>query len=116
PEAGAAYHVAISRRSILNAPIRMVDQAGARPLHRDGHAQGCQGQVGAQMILHRPAHDPATVKIPDSACVRGENSCQPKLFLLDNHSRWLQSSWKGEEASCRYYRDDSVQLYPQRVL
>src|SRR4029078_4309454 len=112
PEAGAAYHVAISRRSILNAPIRMVDHAGARPLHRDGHEQACPWHVGAQMILHRPAHDPATVKIPDSACVRGENSCQPKLFLLDNHSRWLQSSWKGEEVSWRISRYESVAPYP----
>src|SRR4051812_49054714 len=49
-EAGGLQRIAILRRSILNAAIGMVDQAGARPLHRDGHAQGCQRQLGAQMI------------------------------------------------------------------
>jgi hypothetical protein len=51
--------------SALNTPIRMVDQAGARPLRRDSHLQCCQRQVGTQVILHRPAHDPAAVKVQD---------------------------------------------------
>jgi len=36
----------------LNAAIGMVDQAGTRPLCRNGHPQSRQWQVGAQMIRH----------------------------------------------------------------
>jgi len=42
PEAGGLHHLAVVRRGILNASIGMVDQAGARPLRRDGHLQCCQ--------------------------------------------------------------------------
>ena len=57
--------IAILRRGVLNAPIRMVDQTRARPLHRDGHCQGRQRQAGAQMIRHCPADDLAAVQIHD---------------------------------------------------
>src|SRR5229473_2064215 len=43
----------------------MVDWADARSRRRDGHLQYCQPQVGAQMILHRPAHDPAAIDVQD---------------------------------------------------
>ena len=68
-EAGGLEHLAVILRGILNAPIGMVDQAGARPLRRDGHLQCGQRQVGAQVIVHRPAHDPAAVKIHDGGQV-----------------------------------------------
>ena len=76
-EAGGLHHFAIVCRGILNAAIGMVDQAGARPLRRDRHPQGCQRQVGAQMIAHRPADDLATVEIQD----RGQ--IEPALIGLD---------------------------------
>ncbi len=40
PEAGGLDHLAVILRGILNAPIGMVDQAGARPLRRDSSAFG----------------------------------------------------------------------------
>jgi hypothetical protein len=65
PEAGGLDKLTIILGSILNTPIGMVDQAAARPLRRDGHRQGCQGQVGAQMVLHRPADNPAAIQVHD---------------------------------------------------
>ena len=61
PEAGGLHRIAILRRGILNAPIGMVDQAGARPLHRDGHAQGCQA-------AGRRANDPPSPSPRSCGC------------------------------------------------
>jgi hypothetical protein len=61
----------------LNAAIGMVDQAGVRPLRRDGHLQCCQRQAGAQMIGHRPTHDPAAVEVHDGGQI------EPSLIGLD---------------------------------
>lgn len=36
-------------------------------MRRDRHPQGRQGQVGAQMIGHRPADNPAAVQIHDGS-------------------------------------------------
>src|SRR5207237_4135605 len=77
PEAGGLHHLALVRRGILNASIGTVDQAGARPLPRDGHLQRCQRQVGAQMIRHRPADDPAAVEVHDGGQIK------PALIGLD---------------------------------
>src|SRR5216684_6573967 len=63
--------------SALNAPIRMVDQACTGPLRRDGHPQGCQRQVGAQVIAHCPADDLSAVEVQD----RGQ--IKPALIGLD---------------------------------
>jgi hypothetical protein len=41
----------------------MVDQAGAKALRRDGHFKCGQRRLGAQVIVRRPAHDAAAVKI-----------------------------------------------------
>src|SRR5467141_2675566 len=55
----------------------MVDQAGTRPLCRNGHRYGRQWQFGAQMIRHLPADDLAAVEVQD----RGQ--IEPALISLD---------------------------------
>jgi hypothetical protein len=55
----------------------MVDQAGPRPLGRDGHPQSCHRQVGAQAIAHCPADNLSTVEVQD----RGQ--IEPALIGLD---------------------------------
>src|SRR5580700_970437 len=77
PEAGRLHQLAILRRGILNAAVGMVDQAGARPLRRDGHPQGRQWQFSAQMVLHCPAHDAAAVEVKNGGQI------EPSLIGLD---------------------------------
>src|SRR3984885_2931230 len=55
----------------------MVDQAGARPLRRDGHPQCRQWQLSAQMVCHRPTDNPAAVKVHDRCQI------EPALIGLD---------------------------------
>jgi hypothetical protein len=44
--------------SALAALIAVMNQALDRPAAPDGHVQGVHHQFGAQMVGHRPAHDP----------------------------------------------------------
>ena len=44
--------------SALGALVGMMDHPGGPPL-RQRHVQCFEHQLGAQMSLHRPAHDPA---------------------------------------------------------
>src|SRR4051812_48908078 len=55
----------------------MVDQAGTRSLRRDRHPQGCQWQVGSQMIRHRPADYLAAEE------VHHHGEIEPALIGLD---------------------------------
>ena len=77
PETDGSHQLAVIRRGILNAATGMVDQAGTWPLRRDRHPQGRQGQVGAQMVRHRPADNPAAVQIHDGGQI------EPALIGLD---------------------------------
>jgi hypothetical protein len=45
--------------ALLNVKPRlgMVDQARRRLLPLDGHGQGCDGQFGLHVVMHRPAND-----------------------------------------------------------
>src|ERR1700730_13956884 len=45
-------------RRVLCALVGMMDHPGGPPL-RQRHVQCFEHQLGAQMSLHRPAHDPA---------------------------------------------------------
>jgi hypothetical protein len=42
----------------------MVDDIG-RPALREGHVEGLEHQLGAEMRRHRPADDPPTPRIED---------------------------------------------------
>jgi len=89
-ETGRLEHLAVILRGILlNAPIGMVEQAGARPMRSDGHLQCGQRQVGAQVIVHRPVHDPAAVKIHDYYRAAKPGGLQfPSRDELDHADYW----------------------------
>lgn len=60
PDTEVTTLLAESLRGILASMIRMVDEARARMPVPDGHAQGCQDELGSQMLRHGPAHYSAT--------------------------------------------------------
>ena len=54
---GCVVNLAVTRRGVLAAAIRMVSEAGRRLLPLDGHGQGRDGQFRPHVVTHRPADD-----------------------------------------------------------
>jgi hypothetical protein len=77
--------------SALAAVIGMVHQAGGRLALADGHIEGVQDQFGAQVVGHRPAHDPA------GEAVQHHGQVQPALVgaLLGDigHPQPIRCRW-----------------------
>src|ERR1700757_283231 len=59
PHPGLLAASAEGQRGILAALIRMMNHAARTPLS-ERHVERLKHQLGAQIALHRPAHDPAT--------------------------------------------------------
>ncbi len=50
---------------VLGPPVGVMDEACARATPCDGHVEGVEDELGAQVAGHRPADDPAAEGVDD---------------------------------------------------
>src|SRR5919202_780740 len=62
--------VAIGRAGVLDAAIRVLDQAWLWPTTLQRHLQGRRGQLRAEMVGHRPTDDLAAVGVENDGQVQ----------------------------------------------